>query len=69
MVAEAVKIAKETYLAIAMDRCQGVPIVMASPSGGMNIEEVSEKYPELILKVFRLFFLIVSLLIFRNALM
>lgn len=51
MIAEALDIARETYLAILMDRESGGPVIVASPAGGVDIEEVAEKSPELIHKV------------------
>ncbi|UYV72433.1 SUCLG2 [Cordylochernes scorpioides] len=51
MIAEALDIARETYLAILMDRSHNGPVVVASPAGGVDIEEVAEKTPELIYKV------------------
>uniref|UniRef100_A0A5S6QWS8 Succinate--CoA ligase [ADP-forming] subunit beta, mitochondrial n=1 Tax=Trichuris muris TaxID=70415 RepID=A0A5S6QWS8_TRIMR len=50
MVAESVPIVREAYLAILLDRSFSGPVVMSSPSGGMDIEEVAKKYPEKILK-------------------
>jgi succinyl-CoA synthetase beta subunit len=43
--------AKEFYLAMTLDRALGVPVLMASAAGGMDIEEVAEKHPEKILRV------------------
>jgi succinyl-CoA synthetase beta subunit len=43
--------AKEFYLGMVLDRAQGVPVMMASAEGGMDIEEVAAKTPEKILKV------------------
>jgi succinyl-CoA synthetase beta subunit len=43
--------AKEFYLAMVLDRALGVPVMMASAEGGMDIEEVAEKHPEKIFKV------------------
>ena len=43
-------IARELYLGIVIDRAAGAPVLMASSEGGMNIEEVAEKTPELIFK-------------------
>ena len=40
----------EYYVGIALDRHEGVPVVMASREGGMDIEEVAAKTPELIIK-------------------
>jgi succinyl-CoA synthetase beta subunit len=45
------KIARELYLSIVVDRAVGLPTIMASTEGGMDIEEVAEKHPEKILKV------------------
>ena len=42
---------REFYLGMVLDRAQGVPIMMASAEGGMDIEEVAAKTPEKILKV------------------
>ncbi|CAF3512249.1 unnamed protein product [Adineta steineri] len=46
MVAEALDIARETYLAILLDRAYGGAVLMGSPMGGVDIEEVAEKHPE-----------------------
>ena len=43
-------IGRELYLGIVVDRASGAPVLMASTEGGMNIEEVAEKTPHLILK-------------------
>lgn len=51
MVAEALDIAKEYYLAITLDRAKGQDVIMASTEGGVEIEEVAEKTPEKIIKV------------------
>jgi succinyl-CoA synthetase beta subunit len=51
LISECVPIKSEKYLAILMDRESVGPVIVASPSGGMNIEEVAAKNPELILKV------------------
>uniref|UniRef100_L7MAT5 Succinate--CoA ligase [GDP-forming] subunit beta, mitochondrial n=1 Tax=Rhipicephalus pulchellus TaxID=72859 RepID=L7MAT5_RHIPC len=50
MIAEALDIARETYLAILMDRSYNGPVVVASPAGGVDIEDVAEKTPHLIFK-------------------
>jgi len=42
------EIARELYLGIVIDRARAMPVVMASSEGGMNIEEVAAKTPELI---------------------
>lgn len=49
MVCEALDIERETYLAILMDREAKGPVLVASPEGGIDIEEVAEKTPEKIL--------------------
>jgi len=50
LVEETLPIAKELYLGVVLDRAIGKPVLMASASGGMDIEEVAAKTPELILK-------------------
>jgi succinyl-CoA synthetase beta subunit len=50
LVAESVEIEKEFYFAILMDRATGVPVIVASREGGMDIEEVAAKSPEKILR-------------------
>ncbi len=52
LVDEAVDIAREIYLAIVNDRGARRPLMMASGSGGMDIEEVAARSPEKIIKVF-----------------
>ncbi|MFQ5421061.1 MAG: ADP-forming succinate--CoA ligase subunit beta, partial [Anaerolineae bacterium] len=42
---------REIYLAVLIDRAKGLPMIMASAAGGMDIEEVADKTPEKILKV------------------
>ena len=51
MIAEALDIANEFYLAITLDRSKGQDVIMASTEGGVEIEEVAEKTPEKIIKV------------------
>jgi succinyl-CoA synthetase beta subunit len=50
LVEETLPIERELYLGITMDRAQGKNVFMASKAGGMDIEEVAEKTPELLLK-------------------
>lgn len=50
MVAQALDIARETYLAFLMDRTCNGPVVVGSPMGGMDIEEVAAKHPDAIYK-------------------
>lgn len=44
-------IAKEYYFSVVMDRSSRRITFMASPEGGVDIEEVAEKHPEKIVKV------------------
>ncbi len=41
---------KEFYMSVLLDRGQGRNVIVYSPDGGMNIEEVAEKTPERIFK-------------------
>jgi len=50
LVEETLPIARELYLGIVLDRGTGKPVMMASSAGGMEIEVVAAKTPELILK-------------------
>ncbi|KAK2534615.1 Suclg2 [Columba livia] len=50
MVAEALNISRETYFAILMDRACNGPVMVGSPQGGVDIEEVAVTSPELIFK-------------------
>jgi succinyl-CoA synthetase beta subunit len=43
---QGLKIKKELYLGIVVDREKGLPVVIFSSEGGMDIEEVAEKHPE-----------------------
>jgi len=51
LVEEASDIAKEFYLGMVIDRTSEQVVVMASPEGGTEIEEVAKNSPEKILKV------------------
>ena len=50
LIEETLPIERELYLGIVLDRVQSKPVFMASAAGGMDIEEVAAKTPELILK-------------------
>src|SRR5580700_7254762 len=50
LIEETLPIERELYLGVVLDRAQGKPVLMASSAGGMEIEEVAAKTPELILK-------------------
>jgi len=52
LVEEGLNIEKEYYMAVVMDRSTEKIVIMASEAGGMDIEEVAEKSPEKIIKVF-----------------
>jgi succinyl-CoA synthetase beta subunit len=52
LVEQGLPIARELYLALVIDRETRRIVVMASTEGGMDIEEVADKHPEKILKVF-----------------
>jgi succinyl-CoA synthetase beta subunit len=51
LIEEGVKIAKELYLGLLVDRAAGCPVMMASAEGGMDIEEVAERNPDAIKRV------------------
>ena len=51
MITELCDISKEYYLGILVDRDHALPLLMVSPEGGMDIEEVAEKNPDAIMKV------------------
>ena len=50
LVEEAGQVARELYLSITLDRARGAHVVMASPAGGMEIEEVAVRHPERIIR-------------------
>ncbi len=49
---EASTIAKELYVAVTLDRGKANIVFILSPEGGMDIEEIAEKSPEKILKLY-----------------
>lgn len=51
MVAKSVNIIRETYVCILMDASSGGPVIIASPAGGVDIEQVSKDTPDKIKKV------------------
>lgn len=51
LVSVPISIKKEYYLAATIDRSEAIPILIASPEGGVEIEEVAKSHPERILKV------------------
>jgi succinyl-CoA synthetase beta subunit len=52
LIEEGADIKKELYVGLVTDRVTQTVCVMASSEGGMDIEEVAEKHPELLHKVF-----------------
>jgi succinyl-CoA synthetase beta subunit len=51
LISQPVSIAKEYYIGALVDRAQATPLLIASPEGGMEIEEIAHKMPEKILKM------------------
>ena len=51
LIEEALDIADELYLGVLVDRSAGRPVMMASASGGMDIEAVAAATPELIHRI------------------
>jgi succinyl-CoA synthetase beta subunit len=51
LVEEGMSIRQEMYLGIVIDRARGLPVIMASAAGGMEIEEVARTRPEALVKV------------------
>jgi succinyl-CoA synthetase beta subunit len=50
LVEAGLKIARELYLGVVVDREEGRPVLIMSSEGGMSIEEVAETHPEKILR-------------------
>ncbi len=50
LVEEAAPITTESYVSVTLDRARSTHIVMASPAGGMEIEEVAARSPSSILR-------------------
>jgi succinyl-CoA synthetase beta subunit len=51
LIAQAVDIESEYYVAVVVDRARRCPVVMASREGGVEIEEVAARHPEAIQKL------------------
>ncbi len=49
LISKPIDIAKEFYIGALIDRNRAAPVLIASPEGGMDIEEVAHKMPEKIL--------------------
>jgi len=52
LVEQGLKIARELYVGMVMDRSRECPVMMASTEGGVEIEKVAAETPEKILKVY-----------------
>jgi succinyl-CoA synthetase beta subunit len=50
LVTDAIDIESEAYVGIVLDRVTKKPVIMVSPAGGIDIEEVAAKTPEKIMK-------------------
>lgn len=51
MISPIIDFVKEFYVGAIIDRQQGQGVLIVSPEGGMEIEEIAEKHPEKILKI------------------
>ena len=52
LIEEGLRISRELYLGLVIDRSQGCPVLMVSPEGGVEIEKVAAETPDRIFKVF-----------------
>mmetsp|Transcript_12446 Transcript_12446/g.9044 ORF Transcript_12446/g.9044 Transcript_12446/m.9044 type:complete len:87 (+) Transcript_12446:331-591(+) len=50
-IVQKIKIVKELYLSLTLDRKAGCPVFIYSPAGGMSIEDVAKKDPSKIFKI------------------
>jgi succinyl-CoA synthetase beta subunit len=50
LVSDALDIVNEAYVGVVLDRVSKKPVIMVSPAGGIDIEEVAKKTPEKIMK-------------------
>src|ERR1700719_811048 len=51
LVEEGLRMTRELYLSLVLDRASGKPVMMASAAGGMDIEDVAASTPEKIVRV------------------
>jgi succinyl-CoA synthetase beta subunit len=51
LISKPIDIVKEFYLGAVIDRDRATPLLIASPEGGMEIEEIASRFPEKILKM------------------
>ena len=52
LVEEGLRMTRELYLSLLLDRTAGKPVIVASAAGGMAVEEVAASTPEKIVKVY-----------------
>jgi len=52
LVEKKMEIKLELYLGIAFDRKMKKTVIIFSPSGGMDVEEISKRYPQKIIKIY-----------------
>jgi succinyl-CoA synthetase beta subunit len=52
LVEEGLRMTRELYLSLVLDRASGKPVMMASAAGGMDIEDVAASTPEKIVRVY-----------------
>jgi succinyl-CoA synthetase beta subunit len=52
LIEEGLKMTRELYLSVVLDRASGKPVLMASAAGGMDIEEVAAETPEKIHRIY-----------------
>jgi len=52
LIEEGLRMERELYLSLVLDRATGKPVMMASAAGGMDIEEVAASTPEKIVRVY-----------------
>lgn len=50
-ICEKLSVVNEMYFAIALDRASAGPVIIACSKGGTSIEDLAEKYPDMIIKV------------------
>eukprot|EP00252_Welwitschia_mirabilis_P025635 TRINITY_DN80_c0_g2_i1.p1 TRINITY_DN80_c0_g2~~TRINITY_DN80_c0_g2_i1.p1 ORF type:complete len:423 (+),score=118.50 TRINITY_DN80_c0_g2_i1:150-1418(+) len=51
-ICQKLSLANEMYLAIMLDRVTAGPVIIACRKGGTSIEDLAEKYPDMIIKVY-----------------
>jgi succinyl-CoA synthetase beta subunit len=52
LIEEGLRIRRELYLGLVIDRSRGCPVLMVSPDGGVEIEKVAAETPDRIFKAF-----------------